>query len=1062
MQSFLRAVAGVLVAGLMLVPVHAQELTGRAADAVNQLNEQIDALNEAEKWNEAYEVQLKVIQIFVKELGPQSKATAAEMEYAADQLFDMERYREAKPLYEQVLKVYGKAYGQESEEYVIVQMGLGQVLRFLSENDRSRSVLEKALPNAKRLFGTKSLEVAQVFEELGMTEFNADNMEKARDHLLSAVKTYRQLEDLEGGEEIFALTRLGAVENVLGNDRQAEQYLNQAHKVAVDVYGSDSLDAADVLLELGSLAEMKGDLPTARRHYERVLAIAQLQQMPESETARFAMSYLANVFTSLGDYVSAEQLLQKLYRIEVDLFGKENQNSLYTLMDLAYLDDEQDKHREAREKYGEALELSRRLFGETHTTTLDLEHSVAGVDHLLGKYDEARERYDRILAMFREKNGSDSIECGYVNWSRGWLEHDAGQYETARKLYDQALEAHVRILGPEHPETLNLKMMRAYLSASEKQWDEAFDRFDAYARDTRVFNSRILASLSPTEQILYLKMDEEKSVAMALALANSEDPAAVEKSAGWLLNYKGVSQESLAARETLTRDLTDAQSREIAQQLLQVRQELASLALAKPEEGEADARTAKIAALSKQEETLGRQLAERVGKPVVQDHWVELDAVRGVMTDDQLMVNIIQVRPIDLFAVSAGRDRFRDARYIAYIIPPKGKGEVQLIDLGESAAIDRSITEIRSWISDNQLRDSFLSQTTGEAESTAWQTVLAPVKEKLWDPIAKRIPAETKQLLLSPDGALWLMPWNSVPTAEDRFLIEDYSIRYLTSGRELVLPKDKAVIGPPLLFADPSFDLTPDSVRNAVQSIFRSIDVQKLPVGAISRTAIPQVSSLPSTRLEAMAIAPSVTQICGKEPIQYLGKFALETVAKQVKSPKILVLSTHGFFLPEQDRPAGQSVATRSANPSHAKNGKPENPLLRCGLLLAGCNNPTARGDDGILTGMEILSLDLRGTELVVLSACETGVGKVNSGEGVAGLRQAFQLAGAKTIVSTLWQVPDRDSALLMRDFFQNVADGNSHSEALRQAQIQRIEARRSRYGAAHPFYWAAWTLTGV
>jgi len=1062
MQSFLWPLATAVLLAVLLSPLAAQELTGRAADEVEALYEQIYALNEAEKWEEAYAVQLKVVKIFQRELGPQSAATAAELEYTGDQLYDLERYREAKPFYEQALNAYAKSLGEQSEEHVLLRRSYAETLRLLALNDQARIVLKEALPATKRLFGANSLEVAEVVEELGMTEFNADNLVEGRGYLLSVLAMYENMEGLEGDEPIYALTRLGNIETLLGNNRQAQAHLDRAYQIAVEKFGDDSFDAADVLLELGQLARSKGNLPSARKYFERVLAIMRDQQIPESELARIAMSYLGSVLTDLGDYVTAEQLLQKLYQIEVDLFGPENQNPLLTLIDLAYLDEVQDKHAESRKKYGQALKLSQRLLGETHATTLDLQHSVAGADHMLGKYDQARQRYDKVMKIYEEKYGSDSLECGYIFWSRGWLEHDAGQYEVARQLYDQGLEIHIRKLGAEHPETLNLQLMRAYLSASERNWDESFRRFDAYARDIRLFNSRILASLSPTEQILYLKQDEDKSVAMAMALANAKDSAAVATSANWLLNYKGVSQESLAARETLTRDLKDDLSRQIAQQLLKVRQDLASLALAKPDEGKADERAQKIAKLSKQEETLGRQLAERVGKPLIQNDWVELDAVRTAMADDQIMVNIIQVKPMDLFAVQAARDRFGESRYVAYLIPPKGKGKVELIDLGESGPIDQSISQIRSWISDNHMREAFLSASNDAAAAETWQKVFAPAKEKVWDPIAQQLPPESKQLLLSPDGALWLMPWNTIPTDDDRYLIEDYSIRYLTSGRELVLPKEKAVIGPPLLFADPSFDLTPDSVRSAVQTIFRSVDVQNMPLGEISHTAIPQVTPLPSTRLEAMAIAPSVSQICGKEPIQYLGKFALETVAKEVKSPRILVLSTHGFFLPEEKKTPGQNVGTRSSNVAQSKQSKPENPLLRCGLLLSGCNNPTARGDDGILTGMEILGLDLRGTELVVLSACETGVGKVNSGEGVAGLRQAFQLAGARTIVSTLWQVPDRDSALLMRDFFQNVADGSSHAEALRQAQIQRIEARRSRYGAAHPFYWAAWTLTGV
>jgi CHAT domain-containing protein len=189
------------------------------------------------------------------------------------------------------------------------------------------------------------------------------------------------------------------------------------------------------------------------------------------------------------------------------------------------------------------------------------------------------------------------------------------------------------------------------------------------------------------------------------------------------------------------------------------------------------------------------------------------------------------------------------------------------------------------------------------------------------------------------------------------------------------------------------------------------------------------------------------------------------------RSPRILHLATHGFFLPDQQRDLnreGRGLGFDFGEFSGTKDSLGrlsgpliENPMLRSGLALAGANtwlkagNPPEEAEDGLLTAEDVTGLDLVATELVVLSACETGLGQVHVGEGVFGLRRAFVLAGAKTLVMSLWKVPDEPTRELMEDFYSRLLVGEGRAEALRQAQL----AMKAKYPS--PFYWGAFICQG-
>jgi CHAT domain-containing protein len=259
----------------------------------------------------------------------------------------------------------------------------------------------------------------------------------------------------------------------------------------------------------------------------------------------------------------------------------------------------------------------------------------------------------------------------------------------------------------------------------------------------------------------------------------------------------------------------------------------------------------------------------------------------------------------------------------------------------------------------------------------------------------------------------------------------------------------------PILIANPDYDkadstVVADSTRGNQSK--RSSDIAQLQFGA-----------LPGTAKEAESLK---TLLPGATILTQLQ--ATENALKQVKAPKILHIATHGFFLEDVELVApaasgfgdfnrGITVQPVEGVPEDPKTENPENPLLRSGIALAGFNQRSSGSEDGVLTALEAAGLNLYGTKLVVLSACETGLGDVTNGEGVYGLRRAFVMAGAESQVMSLWKVDDTGTKDLMVAYYDRLMKNEGRSEALRQTQLAMLRSQNYQ----HPYYWGAFLPIG-
>ncbi|MFM9886692.1 MAG: CHAT domain-containing tetratricopeptide repeat protein [Burkholderiales bacterium] len=416
-----------------------------------------------------------------------------------------------------------------------------------------------------------------------------------------------------------------------------------------------------------------------------------------------------------------------------------------------------------------------------------------------------------------------------------------------------------------------------------------------------------------------------------------------------------------------------------------------------------------IAATRKQEIEDARQMWLRGQPNIVAD-------VQRALPPDAALLELALYRPFDPGEASSGVNQV-PARYVAYVLLPNGNPTA--VDLGEAAAIDRLVATMRR----------AMMQPTG----TGAATFARRLDQILMRPIRPLLGAAT-HLFISPEATLHTVPFGALRDETDRYLIQRYTLTYLTSGRDLLRPgKPIPARSDALIIADPAFGAPTATVATASPTApgQRSVDLSNA-----------EWESLPGTATEARAIHalwPSARLLTGRD--------ATETALKQVRGPRILHVASHGFFLPDQ----------RDSN-SDAKGPRArENPLLRSGLVLAGANGLAASGDDGILTALEAASLDLSGTGLVVLSACETGLGEIQNGEGVYGLRRALSIAGAQSQVISLWKVADDATSDLMVELYRRLQAGTGRSAALREAQLKLLADRNT----SHPFFWAGFIASG-
>jgi CHAT domain-containing protein len=644
------------------------------------------------------------------------------------------------------------------------------------------------------------------------------------------------------------------------------------------------------------------------------------------------------------------------------------------------------------------------------------------------------------------------------------LDIERGEPARARERLERTLDLVAAKLGADLPIYAGLLAVAAQADEATGDTDPALEkalRAEEIQRAHQLETGRMLDEHGALAQGGYRTAYLNRALQLALGTSR---PQLRERAWDALAHSRGLVFEEIAQRSRMARESSDPRVARVAGKLAAARDELARLTVRGPGGLSPEEFRARLANARAKKKAAEEELADLDGR--LRDRSRESDARLAqrleALPASSALVSYVRCEP-------DGDDAF----YLAFVSPATRAAPI-VAKLGAAREIDALVS-----------RTCMAARNSLDLDE--YRSVAAELRKRVFDPLAEALRG-AREILVIPDGALALVNFAALPVGDSAYLVESGVLfRTLCAERDLAPLDDATVDETPsgrglLALGGPSFDgRVPLLAKADVSSTSslgrpRSASVE-LPASyaALSFHPLPGAAA-EIARVKSLWLAslPTATDRHDDSDgvLSFTGDAATEANFKEhAPGRRVLHIATHGFFVrSERAARASNARGVSSSRPplvvSTALPLEPsEDPLLLSGLAFAGANHrgdATDDADDGILTAEEIAHLDLSSVDCAVLSACETGLGEIASGEGIFGLRRAFQLAGVRSLVVSLWPVDDDTTSAWMTEFYgAGIADGGDTAVAVRAASLATLEARRSRGESEHPYYWCAFMAIG-
>jgi CHAT domain-containing protein/tetratricopeptide (TPR) repeat protein len=984
--------------------------------------------------------------------GPRSPKTAQAHEGVGIAWWQQAHYPAARRHFEQALEIRRR----EHDDAALAKdlWYLGNIDMQLGEHDRAMRSMEKALALRVRALGDSAAAVGETLDAMANVHASAGRRQEARRLYERALAIH-----LRHDRPLALAQTMGNLAEVLCDLAEydaARSLLQRAIALRIEHSGEREPWVAYNLCTLAGLEFQVGDSGKALADLDRGLGLMESLIGDHPEVAR-QLGLLVDALRRMGDCAEAERLAERALAIQERALGRQHLLVGKALRDLGAIqltcgDPARslpllDKARAIADAGKEPGEVAR----------IDLDRATAFTRN--GDPGKARKLLESTRTRLAGSFGAQHPLVAECDRASTLAALALGDLVLARAAAERAVAGFRASLGPGAPELRLALGDQAEVLAQSGDLRGALDlalESDRIARE----HLRLAARTLPDRQALLYARERGPGLDLAVSLAAAlagDSPDACARAWDAVVRSRTLVLDEMAARAHATVPAADSGTVRLARELTHEQQRLAHLMVRGPGTLSAVEHRKLVEEAQRGVERRERALAQRSVAFRSQQRRDLLGGtqVAAALPAGSVLVSCVRTRstrPVPHPAGAASRIALRP-EYFAFVVRPQVRVP-QVVRLGDATAIEDRIDTWRRTF--GSPADPGISRAAAaEAECRA---AGAELRERIWDPLVGAI-GTVERVYWVPDGALDLVDPATLPVGSKDYLVDRGPlVQICTSERDLGTEADPVDSRGLLALGDADFDAATAGVVSWSTSETSPAPAAfaRLPA---SRSEVEQLAAL-----WRRAVAPAVGAVRGACKL-LVGAAATEAAFKrEVAGRGYVHLAVHAFF----GSPSGPSAPGLRGIGAIAPEAPTtlSNPLLQAGLVLAGANrrsDASPEGEDGILTALEIANLDLRSAELVVLSACNTGIGTPSSGEGVLGMRRAFAVAGARCLVVSLWPVHDETASRWMRSFYEaRLASGLDTAEATWQAHRDGLARCRAAGTSTHPLFWAGFVATGI